>query len=148
MVRAAAKNHDRVTVVVDPLDYGAVLAEIDRDGGAVSAEYAPAARGEGVRAHRAVRRAVAVVSRPRVTRADDGGADFPDLLPLQFRKRLDLRYGENPHQQAAFYVASDAQGAEHRLAPRSCRARNSRSTTSPTPTPRSSACGSSTSRPA
>ena len=38
-------------------------------------------------------------------------ADFPDLLPLQFRKRLDLRYGENPHQQAAFYVASDAQGA-------------------------------------
>jgi phosphoribosylaminoimidazolecarboxamide formyltransferase/IMP cyclohydrolase len=37
--------------------------------------------------------------------------EFPDLLPLQFRKRLDLRYGENPHQQAAFYVASDAQGA-------------------------------------
>ena len=38
-------------------------------------------------------------------------SEFPDLLPLQFRKRLDLRYGENPHQQAAFYVASDAQGA-------------------------------------
>ena len=36
---------------------------------------------------------------------------FPDLLPMQFRKRLDLRYGENPHQQAAFYAASDAQGA-------------------------------------
>ncbi len=35
----------------------------------------------------------------------------PDLLPLQYRKRLDLRYGENPHQQAAFYVASDVQGA-------------------------------------
>ena len=38
MVRAAAKNHERVTVVVDPLDYGAVLAELDRGGGGVSAE--------------------------------------------------------------------------------------------------------------
>jgi hypothetical protein len=36
---------------------------------------------------------------------------IPRLLPLQYRKRLDLRYGEKPHQQAAFYVASDAQGA-------------------------------------
>src|SRR5688500_20126594 len=38
MVRAAAKNYDRVTVVVDPLDYGTVLAEIDRGNGAVSSE--------------------------------------------------------------------------------------------------------------
>ncbi|MDQ1243409.1 MAG: phosphoribosylaminoimidazolecarboxamide formyltransferase / cyclohydrolase, partial [Pseudomonadota bacterium] len=38
MVRAAAKNHDRVTIVVDPLDYGAVLAEIDREGGGVPAQ--------------------------------------------------------------------------------------------------------------
>ena len=36
MVRASAKNHDRVTIVVDPLDYGTVLAEIDRSGGSVS----------------------------------------------------------------------------------------------------------------
>ena len=38
MVRASAKNHERVTIIVDPLDYGTVLAEIDREGGSVSAE--------------------------------------------------------------------------------------------------------------
>ena len=55
-------------------------------------------------------------------------ADFPDLLPLQFRKRLDLRYGENPHQQAAFYAASGAQGASVGSARSSrWRRRNSRS---------------------
>ena len=109
MVRAAAKNHERVTVVVDPLDYGTVLAELDRGGGGVSQRDAPAARGQGVRAHGAVRRGDRLVSR-RAPRARRRG-EFPDLLALQFRKRLDLRYGENPHQQAAFYAAADAQGA-------------------------------------
>ena len=67
-----------------------------------------------------------------------------ELLALHYRKRLDLRYGENPHQRAAFYVATDAQARAASARRRSCRARNSRSTTSPMPTPRSNACGSST----
>ena len=108
MVRASAKNHDRVTVVVDPLDYGAVLAEIDRGGGSVSAEtrlrLAAKAFTHTAQYDAAVASYLGQAARP-------SAGPFPDLLALQFRKRLDLRYGENPHQQAAFYVASDAQGA-------------------------------------
>jgi len=109
MVRASAKNHDRVTIVVDPLDYGTVLAEIDREGGGVSAATRLRLATKAF-AHTAQYDA-AVAS--YLDRASPNGAssEFPDLLALQFRKRLDLRYGENPHQQAAFYVATDSQGA-------------------------------------
>ncbi len=108
MVRASAKNHERVTVIVDPLDYGTVLAEIDRSGGTVSAEtrlrLATKAFAHTAQYDAAVASYLGQSARP------SAGA-FPDLLALQFRKRLDLRYGENPHQQAAFYAATDAQGA-------------------------------------
>jgi phosphoribosylaminoimidazolecarboxamide formyltransferase/IMP cyclohydrolase len=114
MVRASAKNHERVAIVVDPLDYGAVLAEMDRDGGGVG----PATRlrlATKAFTHTAQYDAMVASYLVQATRGNGSGAssanDFPDLLPLQFRKRLDLRYGENPHQQAAFYVATDAQGA-------------------------------------
>jgi len=108
MVRAAAKNHERVTVIVDPLDYGTVLAEIDRGGGGVSAatrlQLAAKAFGHTAQYDAAV--AAWLEGEVRGT-----SQEFPDLLALQFRKRLDLRYGENPHQAGAFYVAGDAQGA-------------------------------------
>ena len=109
MVRASAKNHDRVTIVVDPLDYGTVLAEIDRSGGSVS-ETTRRRLATKAFAHTAQYDA-AVAN--YLDRAAPGatGSEFPDLLALQYRKRLDLRYGENPHQHAAFYVATDSQGA-------------------------------------
>ena len=108
MVRASAKNHDRVTVVVDPLDYGTVLAELDRGGGAVSSETRLRLAAKAF-AHTAQYDAAVASYLGQAARPSAGG--FPDLLALQFRKRLDLRYGENPHQQAAFYAAADAQGA-------------------------------------
>jgi len=108
MVRASAKNHDRVTVVVDPLDYGTVLAEIDREGGGVSADTRLRLATKAF-AHTAQYDAAVAKYLDRATRAPAG--EFPDLLALQFRKRFDLRYGENPHQRAAFYVANDSQGA-------------------------------------
>jgi phosphoribosylaminoimidazolecarboxamide formyltransferase/IMP cyclohydrolase len=108
MVRAAAKNHERLTVVVDPLDYGTVIAELDRGGGAVSQETRLRLATKAF-AHTAQYDAAVASFLARVARTSTG--EFPDLLALQFRKRLDLRYGENPHQQAAFYVASDTQGA-------------------------------------
>jgi phosphoribosylaminoimidazolecarboxamide formyltransferase/IMP cyclohydrolase len=108
MVRAAAKNHERVTVVVDPLDYGTVLAEMDRAGGGVSAE-ARLRLATKAFTHTAQYDATVASYLGRAARPSAG--EFPELLALQFRKRLDLRYGENPHQQAAFYVAADAQGA-------------------------------------
>jgi len=108
MLRAAAKNHDRVTVIVDPLDYGTVLAEIDREGGGVSADTRLRLATKAF-AHTAQYDAAVARYLDRATRAPSG--EFPDLLALQFRKRFDLRYGENPHQRAAFYVANDSQGA-------------------------------------
>ena len=111
MVRASAKNHDRVAIVVDPLDYGAVLAEMDRGGVGASTRLRLATKAF---AHTAQYDAMVASWLAQASRSNGGpgaATDFPDLLPLQFRKRMDLRYGENPHQQAAFYVASDAQGA-------------------------------------
>jgi phosphoribosylaminoimidazolecarboxamide formyltransferase/IMP cyclohydrolase len=114
MVRASAKNHERVAVVVDPLDYGAVLAEMDRDnGGGVGAATRQRLATKAF-THTAQYDAMVASYLLQASRTNGNGAAqsvFPDLLPMQFRKRLDLRYGENPHQQAAFYVASDAQGA-------------------------------------
>jgi phosphoribosylaminoimidazolecarboxamide formyltransferase/IMP cyclohydrolase len=115
MVRAAAKNHARVAIVVDPLDYGAVLAEMDREGGslgdATRLRLATKAFTHTAQYDATVASYLAQHAARNATATSNASADFPDLLPMQFRKRLDLRYGENPHQQAAFYVASDAQGA-------------------------------------
>jgi len=109
MVRASAKNHDRVTIVVDPLDYGTVLAEIDRSGGSVSDSTRRRLATKAF-AHTAQYDAAVANYLDRAAHGS-GGSEFPDLLALQYRKRLDLRYGENPHQNAAFYVATDSQGA-------------------------------------
>jgi phosphoribosylaminoimidazolecarboxamide formyltransferase/IMP cyclohydrolase len=95
MLRAASKNHAGVAVVVDPADYAPVLAEIRASGG-VSDErrYALAAKAFAHTA--AYDGAIAsYLSAP--------GAEFPRVLSQQFAKLQDLRYGENPHQRAAFY---------------------------------------------
>ena len=112
MVRASAKNHDRVAIVVDPLDYAPVLAEMDHDAGGVGAATRLRLATKAF-AHTAQYDAMVASYLAQASRTNGNGpaTEFPDLLPLQFRKRLDLRYGENPHQDAAFYVASDAQGA-------------------------------------
>ena len=100
MLRAAAKNHADVTVLVDPSDYAAVLAEIDAAGGDLD-RYALASGGQSLRAHGAATtpRSQAICS-SACGDEDDG---FDQLLALYFDKQQDLRYGENPHQRAAFY---------------------------------------------
>jgi phosphoribosylaminoimidazolecarboxamide formyltransferase/IMP cyclohydrolase len=107
MVRAAAKNHDRVAVVVDPLDYSAVLAELERNQGAVSEATRKRLAAKAFAHTASYDSAVASY----LARVNEGAGDFPQSLALQFQKRLDLRYGENPHQTAAFYSVPDAQGA-------------------------------------
>jgi phosphoribosylaminoimidazolecarboxamide formyltransferase/IMP cyclohydrolase len=105
MVRAAAKNFAHVGVVVDPADYGAVIEEI-RESGGLSSETRLSLAVKAFRHTCAYDAAVsAYLSRigPRgeVPAADGGG--FPEKLELAFFKSLDLVYGENPHQSAAFY---------------------------------------------
>ena len=101
MVRSAAKNWHDVGIVVDPSDYPALLAELEAGGRALSAATRFSL------ARKAFSHTAAydgAISNWLTARGPDGAAQpFPDRLNLQARKVQDLRYGENPHQQAAFY---------------------------------------------
>jgi len=107
MLRAAAKNHQDVTVVVDPADYAQVLGEIDATGGtSIDTRSRLAAKAF---AHTA---AYDTMVADYLQRAQQPAIErFPARLPLVFDKVQSLRYGENPHQQAAFYRSPTAQGA-------------------------------------
>jgi phosphoribosylaminoimidazolecarboxamide formyltransferase / IMP cyclohydrolase len=108
MVRAAAKNHASVTVVVDPADYRSLLDELAANQGATDTAMRQMLAAKAF-AHTA--QYDAMVS-AYFTGAIGGEAPtFPDDLNLSFRKQLDLRYGENPHQRAAFYTDSRGIGA-------------------------------------
>ena len=116
MLRGAAKNHEFVTVVVDPADYPRVLGELETHGGATTFELR-ASLAAGAYAHTAQYDTMVAQWLMRQHRMSP--ATFPPTLPLVFTKVQDLRYGENPHQQAAFYrpVAVPAAGiaAAHSL---------------------------------
>ena len=112
MLRAAAKNHAWVTVVVDTGDYAAVLEEL-RAGGSV----APATRYRlAVKAFEHTARYDGAIAGYLGARdgADAPPAAFPRTLNLQYAKSREMRYGENPHQRAAFYV--ERAGAEASVA--------------------------------
>jgi len=101
MLRAAAKNYAGVAVVTDPSDYAALLSEMGERGGALS-EGTRFAFARKAFAHSAGYEAA--ISSYLAARSPDGKtARFPEKLTLQLDKVQDLRYGENPHQSAAFY---------------------------------------------
>ncbi len=98
MVRSAAKNHDAVAIVTDPADYGALIAELDANGGtslATRRRFAAKAYAATAAYDSAIAQWFAF--------ADQGQA-FPDTLPLAFTLATELRYGENPHQSASLYI--------------------------------------------
>jgi len=103
MVRSAAKNHRYVAVVTDPADYGRVLDELQRLEGALGDEL----RAElAFKAFALTARYDAAISRWLFEQDGErhaGGSRFPSSYCLAGVKELDLRYGENPHQKAAFY---------------------------------------------
>jgi len=103
MVRSAAKNHARVTVVCDPADYDVVLGELAHDDVSDATRRRLAAKAF---AHTAAYDAAisATLSGPRA-RAD---VKHPTYLTLPFELAYGLRYGENPHQSGAFYVERNA----------------------------------------
>ncbi|MBV9523422.1 MAG: bifunctional phosphoribosylaminoimidazolecarboxamide formyltransferase/IMP cyclohydrolase [Alphaproteobacteria bacterium] len=99
LIRAAAKNHDFVTILSDPADYGEFLAEFEETGGSTRL---------------ALRRRLAGAAYARTGAYDaaiagwfstERGEDFPQTLAIGARRQQLLRYGENPHQAAALYVA-------------------------------------------
>jgi phosphoribosylaminoimidazolecarboxamide formyltransferase/IMP cyclohydrolase len=101
MVRAAAKNWQHVTVVTDPHDYPALVAEMNSANGAISIETRFALARKAFSHTAAYDGAIGNY----LTATDINGAStaFPEQINMSFAKVQDLRYGENPHQQAAFY---------------------------------------------
>jgi phosphoribosylaminoimidazolecarboxamide formyltransferase/IMP cyclohydrolase len=102
LLRAAAKNHRDVTVVVDASDYARVLEEMRANAGATTLAtrfrlarkvYEHTARYDG-----------AIANYLGSLGEDGERRAFPDTFNMQFVKAQDMRYGENPHQRAAFYV--------------------------------------------
>ncbi len=100
MVRSSAKNHKDVLIVVDPSDYGQVTAAL-ADGGL---DYGTR-KAFAVKAFRHTARYDAMVSAYLGEDPAQGGG-FPESLTLTFDKAQEMRYGENPHQAAAFYRES------------------------------------------
>ena len=112
MVRAAAKNHDHVTVVVDPSEYGEVLDELRREGEVSHVTRRRLAR--SAFSHTAAYDA-AIVSWFDSTITTAQGGEPPDPLPrtihFALERAQDLRYGENPHQPGARYRVLSGPGA-------------------------------------
>jgi phosphoribosylaminoimidazolecarboxamide formyltransferase/IMP cyclohydrolase len=105
MVRATAKNHAHVTIVVDPTDYPRVEAAMKSAAGCID---------RGLRFELAVKAFehtagydAAIANYLGAIREDGAREPYPRKLTLQWRKAQAMRYGENPHQSAAFYVDRD-----------------------------------------
>jgi phosphoribosylaminoimidazolecarboxamide formyltransferase/IMP cyclohydrolase len=97
MLRSAAKNHEDVLVVVDPTDYHRVLTALQEH------TVTPALRRElAMKVFQHTARYDSVIA-GYLERHVSGDAKFPKILSLQFELGEILRYGENPHQQGAFY---------------------------------------------
>ncbi|SJM96537.1 bifunctional phosphoribosylaminoimidazolecarboxamide formyltransferase/IMP cyclohydrolase [Crenothrix polyspora] len=97
MIRAAAKNHNDVAIIVSPADYADVITELKANNASLSQQ---------------TRFKLALTSFEHTASYDTAiasylgklsGKQFPDTLNLQFYRNTNMRYGENPHQQAAFY---------------------------------------------
>jgi phosphoribosylaminoimidazolecarboxamide formyltransferase/IMP cyclohydrolase len=97
MIRASAKNHKHVAVVVTPASYDAVLAELEASGGEISGDTRHWLANE---AFAYTARYDAAISRWFASRYEA----FPGHLTVSMEKFLDLSYGENPHQRAALYT--------------------------------------------
>jgi len=99
MVRSAAKNHDYVAIVTDPGDYAELIEALDGSGGMTSLTF---------RKRLAAKAFAATATYDSMIASWFGFADqqqlFPETLPFVLKLGDELRYGENPHQQAAFYA--------------------------------------------
>ncbi|HEX8640734.1 MAG TPA: bifunctional phosphoribosylaminoimidazolecarboxamide formyltransferase/IMP cyclohydrolase [Allosphingosinicella sp.] len=99
MVRSAAKNHFYVAIVTDPGDYGELVAALDASDGTTSVDLRKRLAAKAFAATAAYDSAIS-----QWFAFADQGALFPDTLPLTMKLGETLRYGENPHQQAALYL--------------------------------------------
>jgi phosphoribosylaminoimidazolecarboxamide formyltransferase/IMP cyclohydrolase len=101
MVRAAAKNHRFVNIVVNAGDYGAIIGEMQANGGATTMET----RFDlAIKAYEHTAAYDGAIANHFGKRVPGGSDNFARTFNTQFHRVQEMRYGENPHQQAAFYV--------------------------------------------
>ena len=101
MVRAAAKNHAFVTIVVNASDYGAIIEEMQANNSSTRL----ATRFDlAIKAYEHTAAYDGAIANHFGRMVPGGSATFPRTFNTQFHKVQEMRYGENPHQQAAFYV--------------------------------------------
>ncbi len=98
MIRAAAKNHAYAAVLTDPADYAPILEELRESAGRLSM---PTRERLAAKAYATTARYDAAISTWFAQRAEQ---DFPDQRAYAYEKQAELRYGENPHQRAAYYA--------------------------------------------
>src|SRR5262249_34685917 len=103
MIRAAAKNHTGVAVVTSPSQYGAVLDELRASGGSLSNATSFRLAQDAFRRTAQYDAAISAYLDADAPAPADRGELFPAALRLEAERVLPLRYGENPHQEAAFY---------------------------------------------
>ncbi len=102
MLRAAAKNHDFVSVVTDPADYATLIAEMEANGGATTLPFRRNLARKTYAHTSSYDGAIAAWM------AAEAGEAFPESVTFSGARVQMLRYGENPHQQAAFYRSGPA----------------------------------------
>lgn len=116
MVRSAAKNHKDVTIVVNASDYSRILTEMNENDGSLVyqtrfdlaiAAFEHTAQYDGMIANYFGTK----VPSYGENKEGDAESKFPRTFNMQFQKKQDMRYGENSHQAAAFYVENDVQEA-------------------------------------
>ena len=106
MVRAAAKNHAHVTIVVNASDYAKILGELAANNGCTSYKT----RFDlAIKAYEHTAAYDGAIANYFGRMVEGGSDDFPRTFNTQFVKAQDMRYGENPHQKAAFYVEKNPQ---------------------------------------
>ncbi|MFW6309386.1 MAG: bifunctional phosphoribosylaminoimidazolecarboxamide formyltransferase/IMP cyclohydrolase [bacterium] len=99
MIRSAAKNYKSVAVVTDPEDYTKILEEINKEGEITTATKKKLA----VKAFQKTSKYDNMIYDYLSQEVSEEEDELPDNFVLNYSKKMDLRYGENPHQQAAFY---------------------------------------------
>ncbi|KUI97043.1 bifunctional phosphoribosylaminoimidazolecarboxamide formyltransferase/IMP cyclohydrolase [Vibrio sp. MEBiC08052] len=116
MVRSAAKNHKDVTIIVNASDYQRVITEMDTNSNSLTLEtrfdlaiaaFEHTAAYDGMIANYFGK----MVPSYGENKEGDADSKFPRTFNMQFEKKQDMRYGENSHQSAAFYVESQPQEA-------------------------------------
>ncbi len=104
MVRSAAKNYKFTTIITDPADYDELIASLEANNGATNLEF------RKKMAAKAFAKTASYDAAISTWFARQEGQEFSDILNISAKRKQSLRYGENPHQNAAFYTFSGQKG--------------------------------------